>query len=90
MKIALALTFSTLVLSGTFALAFTNDKQEPEVDCSMEALQPLLQEFVDAQTNSTGKSAVAAASLSSAKADLAAALEQCGIKPACPGPIPTP
>ena len=90
MKKPLALTFSALALSGTLAAAATKDKQVPEIDCSMETLQPLLQEFVDAKVNSSGKSALAAASLSSAKADLAAALEQCGIKPACPGPVPTP
>ena len=38
MKKPLALVFSALALSGTFASAATNDKQVSEIDCSMETL----------------------------------------------------
>ena len=59
-------------------------------DCSMQRLDPLLAEFVRAKAANTGRSAVAAADLASASADLMAALDECGLKPSCPDPFAPP
>jgi hypothetical protein len=71
-----------LALLATSAIAQSNQATAP--GCSMQQLEPLLAEFVRAKAANNGSSAVAAADLASASADLSVSLEECGLKPSSP------
>src|SRR5688500_3146443 len=73
-----------LALLATSAVAQQDQVAVP--DCSMQQLEPLFAEFVRAKTANNGSSAVTAADLASASADLSFMLEECGLKPSCPDP----
>jgi hypothetical protein len=64
--------------------AAAQSRQTKTSNCSMQRLEPLLAEFVRAKAEYSSSSAVSAAELASASADLAAALEVCGLEPTCP------
>ena len=73
---------SALILLMTAAAAQSSQTKTP--DCSMQRIEPLLAEFVRAKAQYSSSTAVSAAELASASADLAAALDVCGLKPTCP------
>jgi hypothetical protein len=77
-----------LILLMTAAAAQSSQTKTP--DCSMQRLEPLLAEFVRAKAEYSSSSAVSAAELASASADLAAALDVCGLEPTCPDPPGSP
>ena len=64
--------------------AAAQSSQTKTSECSMQRLEPLLAEFVRAKAQHSSSTAVSAAELASASADLAAALDVCGLEPACP------
>jgi hypothetical protein len=86
---------SKFLLAACLALLAPLAVAQPEAetkipDCSMERLEPLLANFVVSKAAYTSASAMSAADLASASAELAGALEECGLKPSCPDPLAPP